>query len=398
MTTLTLPAVPGDWPDRLLSAARARTDRDVERLVAYAGLETTTGAAAALDAFADVLTVDAEALGATVRRVPLAHGDALVVDHPGRGRGALAPALLVAHHDTVHPMGSLAGGVPLRRDGDRLYGPGVFDMKGGLVVALAALELLADLDHRPVRLVVTPDEEIGSPTSSSLVVEESADVAYALGLEAPHLDGAFKTSRRGSTRLRLDVTGRASHAAVDPGAGVSAIDELVDRLVAVRGVVDGHPDVLCNVGALGGGGRTNVVPAEAHAEIGLRFVTRETETAVLAQLGALPTVRAGAVVATAVLSSRPAWGPSSAADELLVAVADVASRLGQVVVGRAAPGAADTNLTGAAGVPTLDGFGPLGGGAHAVTEHVLVGSLPERAALIAAVLHAVVPPARPALG
>ncbi|HEY0118432.1 MAG TPA: hypothetical protein VGC04_06610, partial [Cellulomonas sp.] len=119
----------------LVTAAALRADDDVERLLAYARHETPTGDADALDAFADVLATDATLLGATARRLPLPHGDALLVEHPGAGeRAGMPPALLLAHHDTVHPVGSLAGAVPLLRDGDLLAGPGVYDMKGGLVV------------------------------------------------------------------------------------------------------------------------------------------------------------------------------------------------------------------------------------------------------------------------
>jgi glutamate carboxypeptidase len=376
--------------DPISIAARARAERDVQRLLVYAGHETPTGDAAALDGFARVLLEDAAALGASGQRFALPNGDAVLIEHPGRGSGrGLAPALVLAHHDTVHPVGSLAGAVPLRRDGELLLGPGVYDMKGGLVIALAALELLAELglDHRPVRLAVTPDEEVGSPTSSALVVEQARGVAFALGLEPPHPDGALKTSRRGSTRVRLAVTGRAAHAAVDPGLGISATGELVDQLLAVRTLIAGYPDVLLNVGTLAGGGRTNVVAAHASADLGLRFVTLPTERDVLARLAVLEPVRRGAVVEVSVLSSRPAWGPAAPATDLLADVARAGASVGQSVTGRAADGAADTNLTGAAGVASLDGFGPLGGGAHAVTEHVVLASIPERVALLAAVLH-----------
>jgi glutamate carboxypeptidase len=381
----------------LTAAAQTRLSQDVARLLRYAGCETPTGDAAALDAFADVLVADAGALGMTGGRVPLGvdgatsgSGDGVRLHLAGTPGASDRPALLLVHHDTVHPVGSLAGAVPLREDGDLLHGPGTYDMKGGIVVALAAVALLHDLDlpHRPVVLVSTPDEEVGSPTSADLVRASAADVAYALGLEAPMADGTLKTSRRGSTRLRLHVTGRAAHAAVDPGAGVPAIDELVDQLLAVRTVLADHPDVLANVGTVRGGTRTNVVSAAAEAEIGLRFVTTAEEERVLARLLAPSPVRPGAVVGVDVLSRRPAWGPGTS-DTLLDLVAGAAATIGQQVTGAPAPGAADTNLTGALGVPTLDGFGPLGGGAHAVTEHVRVGSIAERAALLAAVLHTI---------
>ncbi|OJV58622.1 MAG: hypothetical protein BGO38_14490 [Cellulomonas sp. 73-145] len=373
----------------LRDATLASADADLERLVAYARHETPTGDRDAIDAFADTVATDAVALGATARRLPLPHGDALLMEHPGSGaRADLRPALLLGHLDTVHPVGSLAGAVPLHTAGELLHGPGVHDMKGGLVVVLAAWAALAAVGApaRAVRLLLTPDEEIGSPSSGNLVTAQAGQVAYALGLEPPHRDGALKTSRRGSTRWRLQVTGRAAHAALDPESGVNAIDELVDQLLVLRAVAAEHPDVLVNVGTVDGGGRTNVVPDAAEAEVGLRFVDAATETVVLDRLAALRPVRDGAVVAPRVVSRRPAWGPSTATERLLEAVAEAGRTVGQDVVGRPAAGAADTNLSGAAGIPSLDGFAPVGGGAHAAHEHVLIASVAQRAALLAAVL------------
>lgn len=381
----------GDGPDRLEDAARRRLPDDVERLTRYVELETPTGDAAAIDALADVLVADARALGFGGSRVPTTApgtGDAVVLDLPGRGRRADdAAALLLAHLDTVHPVGT----VPLRRLDDVLHGPGTYDMKAGIVVALAAAALLADLDldHRPVRLVATPDEEVGSGASADLVRSAADDAAYALGLEAPGAHGGLKTARRGSTRIRLRVSGRAAHAAVDPGAGVSATDELVDQLLAARRYLAGHPTVLANVGTVRGGTRTNVVAADARADLGLRFLTAASERDVLAHLTDPHPVRAGAGVTAEVLSRRPAWEPGAASARLLAAVAAAGASIGQEVTGAPAPGAADTNLTADAGLPTLDGFGPSGGGAHAATEHVRLGSIATRAALLATVLHAV---------
>ena len=374
----------------LAQRAALRAEADVARLTAYAGIETPTGDRAALDGFADLLATDAAALGASARRVSLPDGDALVLELPGHGApGGRAPAVLLGHHDTVHPVGSLAGPVPLDRDGDVLHGPGVYDMKGGLVVALSAFALLDGLDHRPVRLLLTPDEEVGSPTASAAVIAAATGAAYALGLEPPHPDGALKTSRLGSTRWQLAVTGHASHAALDPAAGINAIDELVDQLLMVRKLVAWYPDVLVNVGVVEGGGRTNVVPDAARAVVGLRFVDRATERNVLDQLATLVPKRRGAQVIGSVLTSRPAWGPSVTTDALLAKVTAAGRTVGQRVDGRAATGAADTNLTGSAGTVSLDGFGPLGGGAHTATEHVRLSSLTARAALLAAVLSTV---------
>ncbi|MEV4267139.1 M20/M25/M40 family metallo-hydrolase [Kribbella sp. NPDC049584] len=357
----------------------------IERLQEYVGAETPTGDAVALNAFADRLAERYAGLGATVRRVPAPTGDHLVADFPGRGsRADEAPLLFLGHHDTVWPIGQLAGAMPWREADGVIHGPGVFDMKGGLVILETALEQVHD--RRPVRVVVVADEEIGSPSARELVTAESAGVYAAFGLEPPHPNGDLKTSRWGSTRVRLEITGREAHAALDPESGISAIDELVDQLIAVRHIVAQHDEVLCNVGTITGGGRTNVVPGSAAADIGFRFVDPSTEQAVLKAVAELQPVRAEAQLNVRVMSNRPAWQPSPATDELLAKVIEAGRSVGQEIGGAAASGAADTNLTGWLGVPTLDGLGPVGKGAHAVHEQVIAASLGERVALVAAII------------
>ena len=357
----------------------------IERLREYVGAETPTGDAAALDAFADRLAQRYAELGGTVRRVPAPTGDHLVADFPGRA--GEAPLLFLAHHDTVWPIGQLRDAMPWREADGIIHGPGVFDMKGGLVVLETALEQVAGRDHRPLRVVVVADEEIGSPSARELVTAEAAGAYAAFGFEPPHPNGDLKTSRWGSTRVRIEVTGREAHAALDPASGVSAIDELVDQLIAVRRIVAAHDHVLCNVGTITGGGRTNVVPGSASADIGFRFVDPSTEESVLQAGAALQPVRA-AQLAVRVMSNRPAWQPSAATDELLAKVAAAGRSVGQEIGGAAASGAADTNLTGWLGIPTLDGLGPVGKGAHAVHEQIVAATLTERADLVAAIITA----------
>ncbi|MDL5352818.1 M20/M25/M40 family metallo-hydrolase [Microbacterium sp. zg-YB36] len=357
----------------------------LERLEQLVRLESPSRDIAASEAIADLLRQWWEALGARVRLVRTDAGLTLVADLDGAG----APILLVGHSDTVWPRGTLQADLPWAVDGDIVRGPGAYDMKSGLVVMLAAVQRLTGRAHRAVRVVVVCDEEIGSPTTQALVREAAQGAAAAIGFESPHPDGALKVGRRGSTRLRLSVRGRAAHAALDPAAGVSAIDELVDQLLAVRRIASDPQlpsEVLCNVGVIRGGTAANVVPAEADAEIGLRFIDPVTEEKVLAQLGRLAPVRAGASVECALLSHRPAWLASDADASLLAAIAGAGATLGQQVDGRPAAGAGDTNQVAGFGIPTVDGFGPRGGGAHALSEHLSLTSLSERIALLEAVL------------
>lgn len=295
--------------------------------------------------------------------------------------------LVVGHYDTVWPVGRLAA-MPYADDGTVITGPGVFDMKGGLValeMALRALDAAGVRVVSPVRAVVVADEEIGSPSGTAVIEEELSGAAGVIGLESPHLDGACKSARRGSTRVALRVRGREAHAAIDPGRGVSAVDELLDQLAIVRAAVPADGTTLCNIGRIEGGRRANVVAGEAGAEIGLRFTDAAAEDHMRAVLAGLTPVRDGAAVEMEILTSRPTW-PEDPANPLLAHLRVVGAALGQDVKARPAPGAGDTNLPGAKGLPTLDGLGPRGRGAHSDDERILVESLVSRATLLAGLL------------
>lgn len=400
--TATADAGPGrTTAAHLVATALAHRDEQVDRLRGWVHHETPSGDAAAVATFVDVLAARWVELGGVATTHPSPAGPHLVVDLPGTpptgtppppdaDAPAESPVLLVTHSDTVWPVGTIAGRVPWTRDGDRLAGPGVYDMKGGLAVIDGALTILRQLGvgHRPVRVVATADEEVGSPTARDVLLDAARGCRGALGFEPPHPDGAVKLGRYGSTRLRLTVTGRAAHAALDLASGVSAIEELVDQLVAARAVAhDAGPAVLYNPGTIGGGGRTNVVADAAWADLGLRFADPVAESTVLAALRALPARRADAALAWTTLASRPAWQGCDAdrAWHTELVTAGAASGM-DVPSARPALGAADTNVLGATGVPCLDGFGPRGGGAHAEHEHISLDSLTERTTLLAALL------------
>ncbi|QIK64718.1 M20 family metallopeptidase [Leucobacter viscericola] len=324
-------------------------------------------------------------IGGSVRLLETEAGTNLVADFPGEGR----PLLLVGHTDTVWPVGTLDSQIPWHVGEGTITGPGIYDMKSGIAVMCAALEHVGGRPKHPVRIILTCDEEVGSPTSQHFIREHVADARAAIGFESPHPDGALKVGRRGSTRLMLRVFGRSAHAALNPELGASAIDELVDQLLAIRALTaDPTLDtpVLCNVGTIQGGRLANVVPEEARAEIGLRFVDAATEAQVLTAIRTLPTIRAHTRIEVETLSSRPAWSASLEDQALLGAIHTAGERIGQTVEGRPAAGAGDTNLIGSLGVPTVDGFGPLGGGAHALNEHIVTESLPQRIKLLTEVL------------
>ncbi|WP_405007137.1 M20/M25/M40 family metallo-hydrolase [Kitasatospora purpeofusca] len=377
-------ALPG-LPQALSTRARTLAGAVRRRCADLARIESPSGDAPRLDALAEELAAGFRATGATVHREPGPAGDHLVLQWEGRDE-SLPHLLVVGHHDTVWPAGILTDWPVTEQDGT-LSGPGVVDMKGGLAILEGAFALLADLGQRPhrtVRLVVVSDEEVGSPDGRRLVERQLRDAAAVLGLEPPHPDGRLKTARRGSTRVRLTVTGREAHAGNDAADGVSAVDELVDQLVAVRGLVS-FPGTELNAGRISGGSRANVVAGRAEAELGLRFSTTEAQRRTLDNLARLTALRPGARVRTEVLSSRPAW-PERSANPLLRHVRSLAAVLGQQLDGGPAGGAGDTNLPGSRGLPTLDGFGAVGGGAHARHEHIRIDQLAPRIALLAALL------------
>ncbi|MFD4655272.1 M20 family metallopeptidase [Kitasatospora sp. NPDC058444] len=377
-------ALPG-VPQTLGVRARALVGAVRRRCADLARIESPSGDAPRLDALAEELAAGFRATGATARREPGPAGDHLVLEWEGRDE-SLPHLLIVGHHDTVWPVGTLADWPVTEQDG-RLTGPGVVDMKGGLAVLESALSLLADLGERPhrtVRLVVVSDEEVGSPDGRRLVERQLRGAAAVLGLEPPHPDGRLKTARRGSTRVRLTVTGREAHAGNDAHDGVSAVDELVDQLVLVRDLA-GQPGTELNAGRISGGSRANVVAGRAEAELGLRFATVEAQRRTLDDLARLAPLRPGARVRTEVLSSRPAW-PERTGNPLLRHVRSLAAMLGQQLDGAPAGGAGDTNLPGSRGLPTLDGFGAVGAGAHARHEHIRLDQIAPRIALLAALL------------
>ncbi|MFF2744350.1 M20 family metallopeptidase [Kitasatospora sp. NPDC058048] len=377
-------ALPG-VPQALSARARTLAGAVRRRCADLARIESPSGDAPRLDALAEELAAGFRATGATARREPGPAGDHLVLEWEGRDE-SLPHLLIVGHHDTVWPVGTLADWPVTEQDG-RLTGPGVVDMKGGLAVLESALSLLADLGERPhrtVRLVVVSDEEVGSPDGRRLVERQLRGAAAVLGLEPPHPDGRLKTARRGSTRVRLTVTGREAHAGNDAHDGVSAVDELVDQLVVVRDLA-GQPGTELNAGRISGGSRANVVAGRAEAELGLRFATVEAQRRTLDDLARLAPLRPGARVRTEVLSSRPAW-PERTGNPLLRHVRSLAAMLGQQLDGGPAGGAGDTNLPGSRGLPTLDGFGAVGAGAHARHEYIRLDQIAPRIALLAALL------------
>jgi glutamate carboxypeptidase len=314
-----------------------------------------------------------------------------------RGRGEL-DALLVGHMDTVFSDGTAAER-PYKESDGRATGPGVDDMKGGLLAGLYALEALRDLggggrspmDWLPFRtlaFVANPDEELGSPSSLPVIRghAESADVAFVL--EAARENGDIVSARKGIADFVMRIEGRAAHAGVEPEKGRSAIVEAAHKILALNALNGRWPGVTVNVGVTRGGMRPNVVAEMAELEIDVRGVTRdemeETKAAIeeIAASSTVPDV-------TTTVNGRAWWWPMEKSDatSTLVGIArDLAGRLGFELNDTRTGGASDANTTFAAGAPTLDGLGPVGGNAHAPTEYMELDSIVPRTTLLAALL------------
>lgn len=313
------------------------------------------------------------------------HGDVRVLEFPGHGD----PVLLLAHYDTVWPVGTLAT-MPFAVDGDRITGPGVFDMKAGLVQALWAVRIARDagLALPPLRLLLSGDEEIGSPVSRPVIERAAAGARATLVFEPAGPGGAVKTGRKGVGIFRVDVTGVPAHAGLDPTAGVSAVDELARVVLALHDAADLDAGTSVNVGVVRGGTRSNVTAAVASGEIDVR-VSSAAETARMERvLAALAPHDARARLEITGEWNRPVMertpGTAALYELARTAAAGVGMDLSEVVVG----GASDANFVSALGLPVLDGFGAVGDGAHARHEHATVSGLSRQSALAAAVLHA----------
>ena len=354
----------------------------IEALVSH---ESPTGDVAAINRCLAELESCLTGLGGVVTRLPGGSaGDHL---RAGFGSGA-KQVLLLGHIDTVWPIGTLARR-PFREAHGTLRGPGVFDMKAGLgLAALAVKALAAHPDGLPGRIVmlVTADEETGSAASRAIIEAEAIASDAVLVLEPALPDGSLKTSRKGCGEFVLRVSGRAAHAGIEPEKGASAISELARQIPRIEALHDAAAGTTVNVGVIRGGSRPNVVAAEAAAFIDVRVAFPAEAARISGALRALAPSDSRVQLAVSGRIDRPPMERSAGVASLFALAQAVAQDLGRTLGEGATGGGSDGNLTAALGVPTLDGLGAVGGGAHADDEHVTVADLPWRAALLAGLL------------
>src|SRR5436305_1601272 len=334
--------------------------------------ESPTSEKTAVNRMVDVVQADIAGLPVAIERVPGRDGyaDNLIVRNRAAGDGA--GILILSHIDTVHPIGTLAGPLPFRRDGDRLYGPGLFDMKGGAYLALEAFRLVTQAGSAklPVTYLFTPDEEVGSPTSRHLIESEAKRARYVLVTEPARDGGKIVTSRKGVGRFELKATGVPAHSGARHQDGRSAIKEMARQVLAIEDMTDYARGVTTTVGVISGGTAPNVIPQYCHITVDLRVRDEAAGAEFEAKILGLEPVDPSVKLEVTGGMNRPPFEMTTAIDVLFRHAQAVAKSIGlDLQHTEMTGGGSDGNFTAALGVPRLDGFGIDGAGAH--TERVL---------------------------
>jgi glutamate carboxypeptidase len=378
-------ATPGGLAAQLAAHLADRREAYLSDLAELVSVDSPTSDKQGVDRLGRLLTIRLAALGCQVEVAPSsAYGDTVIGTMRGHGR---AHILLIGHLDTVYPSGTAARRPFAVRDG-RAYGPGTADMKGGVLVGIYALAALAEREHRPfatLSLLLNGDEEIGSPGSAATIAARATAADAVLVLEAARATGALVSARKGIATYQLAVRGRAAHAGASPEQGRNAIVELCHKAVAIDALNGTWPGVTLNVGTLQGGTVSNVVPEEASAAIDVRMPDDASAVAVDSALRAI----AAQVVIEGTQTNltgglrHPPMPCRPGTTALLALARRAADELGFTVADVTSGGASDANRPSALGIPTLDGLGPIGAGAHSLQEHILVSSIVPRTALLA---------------
>lgn len=335
----------------------------------------------------DALTASGSALAAMIER-HLGGRCELVDSEAGphvHWQGGVEPAvLLLGHHDTVFPVGTLDNR-PFQVVDGLATGPGVYDMLGGIVQALHGLALAPQSVRRHVEILFSADEEVGSTTSRELIEERAMACGAVLVLEPSGPGGTLKTGRKGCGTFWVDVAGRAAHAGLEPENGVNALVEAAHQVLAIAALARPEVGTTVTPTVSSAGTTDNVVPAAASIVVDVRVESAKEKDRVEAAMATLTAVDPAATITVHGAVSRPPMPESASA-----ALFPLAEAVGDDISGVAVGGGSDGNFTAAIGVPTLDGLGAVGGGAHADTEHVVVETMPARAALVANLVAAIV--------
>jgi len=383
-----------DTPAKQIRYFRGEQRRILDTIQQLVEIESPSDVKAAVDRLGTVLASRFAEIGGK----PHSHsaekfGNHLEVRFTSSARGGEKPVLILGHMDTVYPIGSIVK-MPYRVAKGRVWGPGVLDMKAGIALTLHAIEALERWGEgklpRLLTVLLVSDEEVGS-NSSRTITEKLARESRAVVVMEPAagLKGAVKTSRKGTGEYRLHIEGKAAHAGLDFEEGQSAVVELARQIVELAQLVDPDRGITLNVGKISGGTRTNVVAAEATASIDVRVRTQTDARELAAKIGALKPMNPHCKLTVDGGINRPPMERTPQVVDLYRKAAEVAQDLGFELEEASVGGGSDGNFTAALGIPTLDGVGAVGEGAHAEHESVLLSELPRRAALVAGILAAI---------
>ena len=380
---------------RRLAYFDERRDEIVSTIRELVEIESPSDNKAAVDRIAEAVAHRFSRLGGEVRfHRAQDFGSHLQVNFGGK---SAKPVLLLGHYDTVYPLGTLAT-MPSRVANNKLTGPGVLDMKSGIALMLHALGGLQEWHSkeqtgglpRPVTVLLVSDEEVGSNSSRAITESLAKKAAAVLVLEPSYgRHGAVKTARKGVGEYLVRVTGKASHAGLDFQKGVNAILELARQIEKISTFTDLKKGLTVNVGIVSGGSRTNVVPAEAAAQVDVRIARIKDAAGIDKKMRSLRRFNRKCKIEITGGINRPPMERNAGVAALYAQAVAIARELGWKLEEAAVGGGSDGNFTAALGIPTLDGLGGVGDGAHAAHEHILISELPRRAALIAGLIEAV---------
>jgi len=381
-------AAPSDprWTERL-RYFEARQEQIVQSIREFVEIESPSDNKPAADRMGAFLAGSFEAVGGRAR---VHHSedfaDNLQIDFPGRD--SIKPVLLLGHFDTVYPLGTLAT-MPCHIVEDRMHGPGVLDMKSGIALmlyAIAALQTWNGALPRPVTVFLVSDEEVGSYSSRAITEALAKESAAVLVLEPAGPRAAVKTARKGVGEYILNVKGVAAHAGLDPGKGHSAILELSRQIIAVSKLNDLQHGLSVNPGVIRGGTRTNVIAAEATVEIDVRIKQAKQAAALDRKFRALKPFDKHCKLSIEGGINRMPMERTAGVAALYKKAQVIARQIDWKLEEAAVGGGSDGNFTAGIGIPTLDGMGGAGQGAHAVHEHIIISELPRRALLLAGMI------------
>jgi glutamate carboxypeptidase len=385
---MSAPSSPSIPMRALLAGARRKERALIDLTRKLVQVESPSDDKAAVDACVALAAAHAKGLGGRVRlHRQKGLGDVLETRFGSRRKeAATKPILLLGHLDTVWPVGTLKR-MPWSVIEGRLWGPGTLDMKAGIAMALTAIEMLgeAELLEREIVLLLNSDEEIGSPVSQPITERVAAECGAVFVLE-PAQGLAYKTARKGTGSWRLEVKGIAAHAGVDFEKGASALLELARAMETVSGWTNLKKGLTVSVGTAGGGTKTNVIPADAWAEVDVRIASKADGPRMERRFAQLKATDRRCSVAASGGINRPPMERTAGTVKLYRMARMLAAELGFALDEAATGGASDGNFTSALGVPTLDGMGAVGEGAHAAHESVVIEHLAPRTALLAGLL------------